>query len=881
MVRNTASVPERPQQNWDDPIMSNGAPCESQTPQEERTGTEQVPFSVIGAVACAFAGAWVVAGSAGLLAYPLRRAVAMTLLVASALIGRPGGLRQPWVPALVGFGLTTAMLVSPLPLLNILACAIVLASLAWASQRSHRQVLLAGTVAVMVLAVYRAVVTGVPWAWLAADGVAGWLGHLAHLVTGKAVVAGPTFAGLDFLVLTGAMWMAWLANTAGPRLARGLYGGLGILAGHLVYLVVLAYAPAMLPGAPIQPDTTQGPWAAFLHKAVPWNLPALACMIHVAVVAAMLRWSSHRSTQGEGVRDYHQGWRVAAVLAAAILPWVAFGHPGRPSLAGKRIVFYEKGFLNWLKPEHNQYGRLSSGMYGMLPDFIASLGARATISPDLSAKDIESADALISIFPDEPWAPGQKERIWDFVRQGGTLLVMGEHTTCDPNDGSNRFNEILGPTAMRVAFDSATFAVGGWLQSYEPILHPTTAGMKDDRNQFGVVIGASLDIHWPARPLLLGKWGWSDAGDPASSRAMMGDDRYNSGERLGDLVLAAEQPLGKGRVVAFGDTSGLTNGINVGSYEYTSRLMAYLAGTSHQAHPAWRQVLTLLVAAVLAIRLARMRDPKGLLLVCAVWAASWTACTAATWRAWQFLPHRQTDPLIRIACLDASHLEAYSGESWRPDGLGGLSLTLMRNGYLLLDLPEVSAERLEGADLLVVVAPSREYSGAERKAIVDFVGRGGHLVIMAGYDGARACRSLLCDLGFYVGLDPNDDREPPALGYFKAPYLRSENQMAYVRFHAAWPIGCTDPNAQVMAYGLGSQPIVMLRRVGSGKVVMVGDTGFAMNKNLENEDGSPFEGMRENADFWRWFITRLRDEPMWIPDALKEQKQPSAKEETP
>ena len=68
-----------------------------------------------------------------------------------------------------------------------------------------------------------------------------------------------------------------------------------------------------------------------------------------------------------------------------------------------------------------------------------------------------------------------------------------------------------------------------------------------------------------------------------------------------------------------------------------------------------------------------------------------------------------------------------------------------------------------------------------------------------------------------------------------------------------------------MAYGRGELPVIIQTRVGHGKVVVIGDTCFAMNKNLERRDGSPFEGMRENAHFWRWFLTVLRDEPMWIP----------------
>ena len=56
-----------------------------------------------------------------------------------------------------------------------------------------------------------------------------------------------------------------------------------------------------------------------------------------------------------------------------------------------------------------------------------------------------------------------------------------------------------------------------------------------------------------------------------------------------------------------------------------------------------------------------------------------------------------------------------------------------------------------------------------------------------------------------------------------------------------------------------------MRRLGRGKAVVVADTDFAMNKNLEREGGQPFEGMRENADFWRWLLDYLNDLPAWTP----------------
>ena len=66
-------------------------------------------------------------------------------------------------------------------------------------------------------------------------------------------------------------------------------------------------------------------------------------------------------------------------------------------------------------------------------------------------------------------------------------------------------------------------------------------------------------------------------------------------------------------------------------------------------------------------------------------------------------------------------------------------------------------------------------------------------------------------------------------------------------------------------------PVIVMRRLGKGRLVVVGDTAFAMNKNLEVESGAPFELMRENPHFWRWLLTMLRDEPEWTPPSPEEQ----------
>ena len=91
------------------------------------------------------------------------------------------------------------------------------------------------------------------------------------------------------------------------------------------------------------------------------------------------------------------------LLALAAVLLVGLGL-NKSDLKGKTIVAYEKGYLNWLKPE---YDSQIDGFYGMLPMFVESLGGKFSTSKDLSERDLATADVLLLLHPDQPWSEGR------------------------------------------------------------------------------------------------------------------------------------------------------------------------------------------------------------------------------------------------------------------------------------------------------------------------------------------------------------------------------------------------------------------------------------------------------------------------------------------
>jgi len=58
-----------------------------------------------------------------------------------------------------------------------------------------------------------------------------------------------------------------------------------------------------------------------------------------------------------------------------------------------------------------------------------------------------------------------------------------------------------------------------------------------------------------------------------------------------------------------------------------------------------------------------------------------------------------------------------------------------------------------------------------------------------------------------------------------------------------------EADAQAVANSGNDLPVILKRKFGEGIVVLVGDSDFAMNKNMELRRRQPIEGMHENSDF--------------------------------
>jgi hypothetical protein len=861
--------------------------------------------------------AWLSADSLGILVVSLQATLSWLLLLAAVLCARPK-FRPVGSLAVAGAVAVLAVLpeaVAPVRYGLTLTVAAVMCLLSAGMAGVARRLMLIGSLAVLTLVLYRFAQQSLPVVWMLSDGLGGSLGQLTGIALRRPLVIGASFGGIDFLVVLSVFFTGWVTLLRRPRITPAIFAAVSILAVHFLYLAILAFTHEIVRALPpVEMPSSGNPyvpppfsWPLILRQMLPWNLPAVAALLHMMLAIVLIQTGVYRSigTNGDASSSSSASW--VRSMAAVMLPlWLAVSLPlfailrTAPGLDGKRIVANRGGQLDWDVPQHDRYGRDAAGMYGMLPPLVGSLGGELNISSELSRVDLESADALIILHPDTSLSLEQHDRIWQYVREGGSLLVVTEGFL--PENGlERRVNELLQPTSISVNRDAAVSETKDWWGSIRTLEHPATTSAYPQAMRLFSDLGASIEVRWPARPLAIGIWGWSA---PEQGATWTGNQSFQPGAKLGDLVLAAEQRVGAGRVIVLGDNTSLTNEGIVDGYALVGNVLSYLAAPVSGPQALWRQVVVALCLAGLLVLLAWRINATKLAASCVLLAGSLAVGQVVNVAGLSVLPDgtritpQETDaPKNRLAYIDATHLEPYSVRTWEFDALNGLALNLQRNGYLPLMLHDFTAARLERAGMLVSIGPSRRFSSADRAHVKQFVERGGVLISMVGAEEADASAALLEDFSLRVPASPvpttGSGWEPEPFGRTRADYLEveeEENQryQVAVRLHAAWPVEARTAGAEVLAYGRNRLPVVrsetelpviLTRAVGQGQVVLIGDTCFAMNKNLEYIGGEPFFGAYENAHFWRWLLTRLQGQPEWIPPRPPKRAQESQEED--
>jgi hypothetical protein len=531
------------------------------------------------------------------------------------------------------------------------------------------------------------------------------------------------------------------------------------------------------------------------------------------------------------------GYASLCVFAAGLVAAFFLSRAAPPPRMPVSVMIYDAGYINWDVPVHGKYGERSAGMFGMLPSALEAAGFEVIVSNDLALLDAsEGPDCVVMINIQRFFEDAEKERIWSFVSRGGGLLCLGDHTGVAGIRGP--FNDLLVPVGIRFKFDSSTFFGEGWNNALEYRVHQLNRGVRSDED-YQIWVGATLDIDPAARPVVIGRYGYSDIGDPANLvRAYLGDRRYNPDEQLGDVVLVADARHGAGKVMVFGDTSGYQNLSFSKSLDTVAASLHFLAAEGGWGWGSFGQITGLvwiLVAGLLGAVFAGSLIPVvAVALGLGLGSAVLDVVTPAPPPITPVFAEKEDGFLLslvlgkewELAVLDVSHGGHHTLRAWRDKSIGGLQLNLARNGCFLMIRDEFPYRDLNGgAKLLVLLAPTRRYNKAEIDAVEKFVTDGGSVIVSVGFEELHASRDLLGRFGLDVANIPLGRVEIPVEGDTLAVVVKE-----------GWPVHFDQSAPTEVLLSIWDYPVAIKRTVGKGEIVLIGDTHFFHDMNLETRE---------------------------------------------
>jgi len=160
----------------------------------------------------------------------------------------------------------------------------------------------------------------------------------------------------------------------------------------------------------------------------------------------------------------------------------------------------------------------------------------------------------------------------------------------------------------------------------------------------------------------------------------------------------------------------------------------------------------------------------------------------------------------------------------------------MRQNYFPVVATHFSSDLLRQSKLSFLVAPAKRFTARESSAYEEFVRCGGELFICVGYEDASACRDLLARFGLQLRNLPLGSLGP-------------DSNDVKIYFLNAWPVVAGPGETEVLCRQ-GEYALIVSRRCGQGRVVLIGDSGFFLNRNLEMaESFNP-----ENIQFFRQLV---------------------------
>ena len=564
--------------------------------------------------------------------------------------------------------------------------------------------------------------------------------------------------GLVMLALTGSdrRLTAWL------RAARSLV---------VVFLAWIPLRVALVLGLHLQrtlrADTTYP--LDVMNQFVSWWLPVLLLAGPVVLATMFVRrgdppdGKTPPATEAANTTPWHLPAACGMIFLAMAL-WTALwacDPIGRPKAGRVMVVERHSQWEPTTNPyDEDSYGESASYTYRLIYDYASRFFemSRLLESDSIDADMLGKCDVLVLKIPTARFSRDEVEAITRFVRRGGGLLMVGDHTNVFKS--STYLNDV----ARRFGFtfrNDLLFRVGTpYEQPYRRPTVPHPAVQHLGKMDFAVSCSIDPGDSFGTAAIQSGglwsipaQYNIGNYHPPAEYRPEM---------RYGPFIQLWATKHGKGRVLAFTDSTIFSNFciFQPGKAELMLNMLQWLNHRSSLDDRGTWMLLAVplalvgIVLLVASARFARRKDAAWVTLLAAAmlgWSASCLAVSAI---------HRHGMPEVQpardgvdvVVDRTVSDVPLSKGAYVQGDGegFGLLEQWIPRLGYF--------TSRRQGSDVfsgdvLVVLQPTGSVSQDYRDRLIEFVAGGGKLLVLdsPGNRGSTA-NSLLWPFG--LAMEP-------------------------------------------------------------------------------------------------------------------------------
>ena len=356
------------------------------------------------------------------------------------------------------------------------------------------------------------------------------------LVTGVVILVG--FLVLVFLSDGGQGW----------KRLRAALAGMALVVLYLVIRYVLVLLAVLEDGSP----------------RLLWN-PAMLCLSFLPLIPVLAHFSGLVLPQAGtgGMRRAYGSRRSTALGAAcALLVTVAvltflFLIPAGSSKEG--MILFDEAHGEWettAEPMRTDvYGLATTYNYASLADWLSYYAPVGRLTEPIDEEALRKASVLVLKTPSLPYSAEEIRAIDDFVRDGGGLFVIGDHTNVFGT--TTALNPVLTRFGLALNYDSTYQLETGSFTIYRPT-EPTLDPIAQHVDRFDFLTSCTIRAPFLAYRTIADDRILSNQADYAT-RDFFPRERYNLQSLFGRFTQAAAVLHGTGRVVVFTDSTCFSN----------------------------------------------------------------------------------------------------------------------------------------------------------------------------------------------------------------------------------------------------------------------------------------------------------------------------------